>query len=232
MPKNNSINGIHAQRLKAIRGFVNFNFDLRKPLSKYQKSKIKTYYDEIDALTARPYNAYRPRDKKRLSKAQEFAQHEKSLPGLKVAFIPTNGKEKPVIRFRNGEFTSSTKHVTSRLLQFDKEKLINDPIGHTNEIIKRDKKAKRFTILAGKYEIPNSYGRTIVAEQVANLASRYSNPESNNYFSNWMHGLAAHHFKDQADFNDYRESKMRAKVKLKAARRNKKRRTARVKDNG
>jgi hypothetical protein len=65
MPKNN-INTIHAQRLKAIRPFIDFNYDLRKPLSKYQKAKIKTYYDEIDQLTARPNKVYRPRKKENL----------------------------------------------------------------------------------------------------------------------------------------------------------------------
>jgi hypothetical protein len=230
MPKNNSINGIHAQRLKAIRGFINFDFDLRKPLSRYQKQKIKTYYDEIDALTARPYYSYRPRDKTRLAKAQKYAQHEKSLPGLKVAFIPTNGKDKPKIRYNNkSELIVSTKHISSRLLEFDKNELIKDAKSHVEKVIKRDKTAKRFTILAGKYEIPNSYSRSIVPEQVVNLALKYSAPEANNYFGNWMVGLTAHHFHDQADFDEYRNAKMKAKVKHKAARRNSKRRQSRNK---
>jgi len=229
MAVKNTINGIHGQRLKAIRSYINFDFDLRKPLTEYQKRKVREYYNEIDALTARPYYAYRPRIKNRLSKAQEFAQHEKSLPGLKVAFIPTNGEAKPKIRFRKGRFTISTKHVTSRLLQFDKAELVRDPIGHTIDVMSQDEHAKRFTILAGKYEIPNSYARSILPEQIAKLTDRYGNLELNNYFGNWMHGLASHTFKDQADFNEYREAKMQAKIKVKSARRNKKRRNARGK---
>ena len=228
MPKNNSINGIHAQRLKDIRSFVDFDFDLRKPLTRYQKSKIRTYHKEIDALTARPYYDYRPRDKDRLKKAQEFAQHEKSLPGLKVAFIPTNGIEKPRISFnKKGELTASTRHVTTNLIQFDKRKLITDPIAHVNQVIKRDKRAKRFTILAGKYEIPNSYSRGVIANQVAKLTERYKSEDKNNYFGNWMHGLASHHFKQQADFNEYRAAKMKSKMKLQNDRKNAKRRQKR-----
>lgn len=227
--KKNSINGIHTQRLKAIRSFVDFDYDLRKPLSNYQKAKIREYHKEVDQLTARPYYAYRPRKKERLAKAQKFAQHEKSLPGLKVAFIPTNGNKKPKITFNKGEFSISTDHVKSNLLEFDKHELINDPIGHVNDVIKRDKKAKRFTILAGKYEIPNSYARGVVAGQVAKLSEKYSNDKLNNYFGNWMVGLTAHHFKHQSSFNDYREAKMKAKVRVKAARKNKKRRIARAK---
>jgi hypothetical protein len=127
MPKNNT-NKIHAQRLKAIRPFIDFNYDLRKPLSKYQKAKIKTYYDEIDQLTARPYHAYRPRKSERLKKAQQFAQHEKQLKGLKVAFIPTNGIEKPKITFNKaGDLIAETKHVRTEFIPFDPELLIDSP---------------------------------------------------------------------------------------------------------
>jgi len=225
MPRKNSINGIHAQRLKAIRSFVNFDYDLRKPLTKYQKQKIKTYFDEIDALTARPYHAYRPRTKDHLRKAQEFAQHEKQLPGLKVAFIPTNGIEKPKISFNTaGELIAETEHVRTRFLEFDKMALLADPEAHTKDIIKGDPQAKSFTILAGRYEIPNSYSRARVGAWVAKFAAKYSNPDANNYFGNWMVGLNAHHFKQQADFDDYRNAKAKAKQKLQRERRNRKRR--------
>ena len=225
MPKKNSTNGIHAQRLKRIRPFINFDYDLRKPLSKYEKQKIKTYFDEIDALTARPYHAYRPRSKDHLKKAQEFAQHEKRLPGLKVAFIPTNGIEKPKIRFtKAGELIAETEHVRTRFLEFDPLELIDDPKAHTNEIIEQDKQAKSFTILAGRYEIPNSYSRARVGEWVAKFAEKYSNTEANNHFGNWMVGLNAHHFKEQASFDEYREAKAKAKKDLQRKRRNKKRR--------
>lgn len=225
MPKKNNINGIHAQRLKAIRSFVNFDYDLRKPLTKHQKRRIKTYFDEIDALTARPYHAYRPKDKARLRTAQEYAQHEKRLPGLKVAFIPTNGVEKPKIRFtKSGELIAETKHIRTRFLEFDELALIEDAKAHTNDVISQDPIAKSFTILAGRYEIPNSYSRERVGEWVAKFAEKYGNQDLNNYFGNWMVGLSAHHFKEQADFDDYRTAKINAKRELQRKRRNKKRR--------
>jgi hypothetical protein len=225
MPKQNNINGIHAQRLKSIRSFVNFDYDLRKPLSRHQKRKIKTYFDEIDALTARPYHAYRPRSKAHLKKAQEFAQHEKRLPGLKVAFIPTNGIEKPKIRFtKSGELIAETEHVRTRFLEFDPLELIESPIQHTEDVIAKDKQAKSFTILAGRYEIPNSYSRERVGAWVSKFAEKYSNQDANNYFGNWMVGLNAHHFKEQASFDEYREAKAKAKKDLQRKRRNKKRR--------
>ena len=225
MPKQNNINGIHAQRLKAIRPFINFDYDLRKPLTQYQKRRIKEYWSEIDALTARPYYIYRPRNKTRLKKAQEFARHEKQLPGLKVALIPTSGVENPKIRFnKKGELIAETEHITTRFIQFDKLALIENPIDHVNDVIKDDKRAKSFTILAGRYEIPNSYSRSRVAVWVAKYAEKYSNPDANNYFGNWMIGLNAHHYKEQADFMEYQNAKNKAKKRMQKEKRNRKRR--------
>ena len=229
MPKNNKLNGIHAQRLKTIRPYINFDYDLRKPLTEYQKRKIRKYWNEIEALTARPFHVYRPRTKKHLKKAQEYAQHETHLPGLKVAFIPTSGK-KPRIRFnKGGNIVVSTDHVTTRILKLDTKKLIEDPVGHVNQVVERDPVAKRFSILCGRYEIANSYDRATVGLTVARLTARYDNTDANNFHGRWLHGLAAHHFTEQADFNEYHAAKNKAKNELQKKRRAAKRRAARKK---
>ena len=223
MPRDNKSKSLHAQRMKEIRSFVNFDFDLRKELTPYQKSKIKKYHDEITALTARPYQVYRSKDKTRLSKVQKFAQHEKQLAGLKVAFVPTNGKDKAVIKIsKKGQVTASTHHITTRLLELDTDELLNDPKAHVNKVITRDKAAKRFSVLAGRYEIPVTLDRGLVAEYVANLTAKYSNDAANNYHGNWLHGLAAHHYKNQDDFSDYMREKQKAKLNSQRERRNKK----------
>lgn len=226
MPNKHNINGIHAQRLKDIRPFINFNYDLRKPLTKYQKRRIKQYWDEIDKLTARPYQIYRPRSKVHLKKAQIFAQHEKNLPGLKVAFIPvSNPNKKTKIRFtKKGELIAETEHVRTRFLEFDMFELINDPVGHAQELVDGDPFGKAFSILAGQFEIPAAYSRNLVAEQVGKYALKYSNEEANNYFGNWMNGLNSHHFKNQASFMDYQAEKSKAKKRLQRERKNRKRR--------
>lgn len=232
MPRNNNSKKIHSQRLKAIRPFVNFNYDLRKPLSCYQKSKIKKYYDEVQALTARPYHVYRPKSKARLKKAQEFGQHEHQLPGLKVAFIPTSG-ETPRIRFNKaGDIVATTKHVTTRVLSLDTDELINDPIGHVKSVIQKDKEAKRFTVLCGRYEIPVSQSRATIPEFVARLTARYDNEAANNFHGKWLHGLAGHHFHEQADFDEYFNEKQKAKKKLQKKRRLAKRRASYAKSKG
>lgn len=225
MPKNNSRNSIHSQRLKAIRPYVNFDFDLRSELTQYQKRKIKTYFDEIDALTARPYQVYKPKTKQRLKKAQEFAQHEKQLPGLKVAFIPNNGKDRAKIRFNKaGDIVATTDHITTRVLSLDTFELINDPIGHVNKVIEADPHAKRFTALCGRYEIPVSQSRATIGRFIGNLTAKYSSEEANNFHGNWLHGIAAHHFTNQADYSDYMKEKQANKRKVQSDRKKAKRR--------
>lgn len=233
MPRNNNSKSIHAQRLKAIRPYINFNYDLRKPLSSYQKSKIKKYFDEVDALTARPFHVYRPRKKERLKKAQEFGQHEKQLPGLKVAFIPSNGKDKPKIHFNSaGDIVATTEHITTRVLSLDTFELIKDPVGHVKSVIAKDKKAKRFTVLCGRYEIPVSQSRATIPEFVARLTARYDNEAANNYHGNWLHGLAGHHFNNQADFQEYFNEKQKSKKKMQSERKRAKRRASYAKSKG
>lgn len=229
MPRNNSTNGVHAQRLKQIRGFVNFDFDLRKPLSKYQKAKIKKYHDEIDALTARPYQVYRPQSKDRLKKAQQFAQHEKRLPGLKVAFIPTDGKKVRVNFSKSGDIAISSDHVTTRVIELDKFELIDDPTGYVADKIK-NRMEDSYTVLAGRYEIPVGLTKSTLPAYVARLTMKYASEDANNYFGNWLHGVAAHHFTEQADFGEYLKNKTDAKDKSKRARRAKKQREYRKKN--
>lgn len=221
MPTNLSLNGIHAQRLKAIRSYVDFDYDLRKPLTKYQKSKIKKYFNEIDALTARPYQVYRPRTKDHLKKAQDFAQHEKRLPGLKVAFIPTNGKDRARIRFDSkGNIETVTNHITTRGLSLNTDALLKDPIKHVNQVIKKEPHAKRFSVLCGRFEIPVTHSRETVAGYVAFLTGKYTADKGNHFHGNWLHGLAAHYFTDQSSFNDYMTEKQAAKKELQRKRRN------------
>jgi hypothetical protein len=225
---NSSVNGIHAQRLKAIRPFVDFNFDLRKPLTPYQKAKVREYFNEIDALTARPYYAYRPKSKDKLEKAQQFAQHEKRLPGLKVAFVPTADYLKPKIKFdKRGNISVDTQYVHTTGLRLNKRKLLKNAKKHVEDVIREAPDAQRFTILAGKYEINKTFSRTRIGEGVAFYVEKYGEDKGNHYFGNWLHGLSAHQFKEQADIAEYSKARDKARNKHKAARRAERARAAR-----
>lgn len=205
--KRSSVNGIHAQRLKQIRKFVDFNYDLRHPLTASQKRKIKVYHDEITALTNRPYQVFRAKSKKNLQRAQQFAQHEKRLPGLKVAFIPTDGANRVRMTFNKKEVVAHTKHVTTRHIEFDVAQLLIDPESYVERRIK-SVDAGQFTIQAGKYEIPQGYIKSTVPKAVARLTMRYGeaggvDEDNNHHFSRWLHGVFAHTFDKQADLVEY-----------------------------
>ena len=219
-----SKNGIHAERLKAIRPFVSFNYNLNRKLSKYQKRKIKKYYDEIQTLTARPIQIYRGRDPKKLKAVQKYSRHTQNLRELKVAFVPTGGNKVTIKVSKSGKVTTETKHVKNEFLEFDPFQLLENPIEHAREVIEPSK-AKSFTIAAGEYEIPTGYNKDSVIDRIGSLAERYSDESKNNHFSNWMFGVTAHSYKRQASFNKYVNDRKKAVETGKKKRKAKKRKS-------
>lgn len=223
MPDNKrrlSAKQLHSARLKTIRPYVSFNYDLRKPLTTSAKKKIKQYYDEVTALTNRPFQVYRPRSRAHLHEAQAFAQHEKNLPGLKVAFLPSDGSHKIKVRFTKKGIRAKTKNVIITDVKLSVRQLLLNPEKHVNERIAGNP-AKQFTIQAGRYEIPRPYLPETVAKGVSRLVAAYSDKESNHYFGRWLHGLKAYEFAEQGTLQEYLIEKQKsirdAKRKRKAA---------------
>lgn len=219
------------QRLKEIRRFVSFDYDLRKPLNKSAQRKIKKYHDEITALTNRPYQVYRPRRADHLHEAQEFAQHEKQLPGLRVAFIPTDGKNKVSLKFTSKGVKGKTKHVEISDVKLSVTQLLINAEKHVNERITGNP-AKQYTVQAGRYEIPQPHLPSTIAKYVAKLVSRYSDAggvtkDSNHYFGRWLHGLKAYEFDNQAGLMEYFGAKSQAIKEGKKRRKRERRRKIR-----
>lgn len=222
---------LSAQRLKEIRRFVGFDYDLRKPLNKSAQRKIKKYHDEIRALTNRPYQVFRPRSTEHLAQAQEYAQHEKRLPQLRVAFVPTDGKNKVTLKFTTKGVQGKTKHVTISDVKLSVKQLLINPEKHVNERIAGNP-AKQFTVQAGRYEIPQPYLPSTIGKAVARLVSRYGeasgvDKNNNHYFGRWLHGLKAYRFEAQGDLIDYFQEKSSAIKKGKRDRKRAKRKQIR-----
>lgn len=203
------------EKLKELRGVVDFDYDLRKKLTPYQVRKINKYHSALTELKARPHYVYRPRSDAHLKSAQEFAQHPKGIK-FKVAFIPTSGDEKPEVRFsRKGRVKVKTgkKRIESTFLPFDPESIVDDPGAHCREVIKEEPAAEWFSITAGPFEIRRAVKRPFIAREVERLAAAYSGekpqsaPGQNHYFGNWMTGLRIYDFKDQADAGEYMQAK-------------------------
>lgn len=224
--------------MKDIRKFVDFDYDLRQPLSSRAKGKINQYYDEIQSLTARPNQVYRPRRKDHLKAAQDFAQHESGLSGIKVAFIPTNGNEKRKIKFdKDNNITAVSDFVETRVLPVDVREMmdVESSKEYIKELIKTAPKAKSFTVLAGAFEIPLGQSRRSLPDYVGRLVSKYSQVDdngqkANNHHNNWLYGIAAHTYNNQDKFQDYQSEKMKNKMELQRKRKNKKRRDTRKND--
>jgi len=214
MPKKRTtVNGLHGERLKKIRRFVDFDYDLRKPLTKSQRAKVRRYYEEISALTNRPYQVFKSRNKKNLRDAQIYANNGRNLPGLTVAFIPTDGKNRVKLTFRKKGVIAKTKHVTATVIYLDTDELLVDPVAHVNDLIKNHP-AEQFTVRADVYEIPSPYMRSTIGDAVARYVNRYGEangltPDDNHYYAHWLHGLNAYTFQDQGDLNEYLLEKQR-----------------------
>jgi len=225
VPKHNK--GInYSQRLKAIRPFVDFNYDLRRPLSSAAKAKISRYYDYIEKLTVRPHQIYRARSAKNLRAVQRYAQHDTKHKAIKVAFVPNDGTGRVKVRVsKKGQVSGKSGHLRFFNIAFDAKKLAEQGREYVERKIKNGPVAKRYSIQAGEFEVASTYlppgqgaGGDIVT-QVLRHMERYGadkfDPEnpSSHYFGNWLFGVNGYNFAAQAELSQYREAKRQATKK-------------------
>jgi hypothetical protein len=155
---------------------------------------------------------------------------------LKVAFVPTNGRDKVTVKYKKDKVIFQTDFVDSTYVELDPELLTDDPIAHVNQqIAEQAPNAKKFTIATAEYEIAGSHTPDKIAEEVAMLMTKYSVGGSGykvyNDAVNWLGGVIGHTFKNQASYKSYDDEKNRAKEEGIRLRRNKKARDRRAKDN-
>jgi hypothetical protein len=221
--------------MKAIAPFVDFSYspEKRKPSAK-AKRLIKTYFDEVSALQNRPHQVKRYKNPEHLAQAQQFAQHEKPLKHLKVAFVPTDGESNVSLRFTKAGVVATAGRVHIRSVPLSRAGLLRDAPGHVRERI-GNIDAKQFTIQAGRYEIPIPYLPQSVPAAVARLVARYGGnaptrrKKKNNHWSRWLHGLNAYTFSGQDNSTQqYLIEKQKAIKDAKIKRRSAARKRARV----
>ncbi len=213
----------YGQRLKAIRPFVDFDYDLRKPLSSAAKAQISAYYGYIQKLTVRQHQIYRSNDPKKLRAVQRFAQHDPHrFRKLKVAFVPNAGDERMRITIdKDGRVRGKTRHIGQVEIPLDKYELIEaDEEGRAAEYVEdaidAAPSAKRYVVQAGEFEVPTAHLRTTVTRYVVDLMSRYSadnydkDDKNSHFYGNWMFGITGYNFDDQKDMESYRAEKRRA----------------------
>ena len=201
----------------ALRPYVDFKIDLRKTLTKAEKAKITKYKKELDRMTAgKPYalQIYKSRDKNRLKKVQAFGGQDTRLKEFKVAFVPKTSKHQKIKFDKKGEVYTKSNYVKTNFIEIDQEELIDENLATIVYEKVKNRSEKRFTIQAGDWEIPNTYGKKQVGQKLAQLALEYGNETANNFIGNWCKGIYAHDFDNQEDLDSYREAKRNAKLKI------------------
>lgn len=208
----------YANKLRAIRPYVDFNYDLRHELHSSQKAKINKYFGEISKLQLRETQIYRSRDKKRLRVVQQFAQHDiKKYPAITVAFIPNNG-QKMRIRFNaHGEVVGEIYGGKIRQINIvlDPVRLINEGEEYLDHVIDNAPKMDQYVPQAGEFETHQSLARPFITSAVLRLMNKYDSThfdvkdKNSHHFANWLHGITGYKAKAVTDISRYRADKQR-----------------------
>lgn len=214
----------YKERMRELRGHVNFNYDLRKKLSSGQKAKINKYYEEYKSFSGGLYRRYNSRDKKKLAKIQKATGM--NLRGFTHAFIPNyhdNLKYTPKID-KDGTVSFVTKFEDKIIYQIDAVKFAKNPERELDRVLKSVKE-KRIGVLCGAHEFkqPRLQNKEDTRQLVNYLVNTYNSFNAdgtlaNNNYRNWLHGFFGVRVKNQKEY----EMAMRNKTRFSSLTRKKK----------
>lgn len=215
MPVNPSRKIDVSQKLKAIRPYVNFDYDLRKPLAPQSKAKINKYYRafiEYSSDIGNGIHLYRARSKQHLRTAQEAAGMDNSLKDFKVAFIPKPQRGDIKVKFtKTGKLRIKSKNANTGFIPLNAKKLVGpDARNYINSRI-ADNPFPRYTVTYGEFTSPVMQAK-FVAEHVEKLASKYDVAGNHNY-KNWLKGVWGMKFINQEAAAAYNVAKNKASKK-------------------
>jgi hypothetical protein len=197
---------IHSERLKAIRQYVSFNYDLRKPLSSYEKRKIKRYYDAISETLANPGQIQRhaPRRKDHL----ETARKSLGLDSLsEIRAVPIVMPERARVSYRGKKMILKTQHVTREFLPIPPPQIVADLPGVIKKVKREFPRAKRVSIGTDAFETKASASIGQLSNFITDLQTRYKET-----FSKWFRGVYVYEFQNQSDFDEYTNRKIEARA--------------------
>ncbi len=219
MPKNNTTRKNvqqYKKMYKMIKSYINYDIDLRKPLTRGNKQIITKYFKEFARLTdGKPYDIqlYRSKKKDRLTQVQQLAGQDTKLKLFKVAFVPKTSPQQKIRFNKDGEPYVKSVYVKATFIPLDPERLAEEnPSEYVNSLI-GNREEKSFSIQAGDYEIPATYSKDVIGKAVSKLCLKYNNEDSNNYFANWLGGIFANKFDNQSSLDEYRNAKRDAQIK-------------------
>lgn len=228
----------YAKRLRDIRPYVDFNYNLNTPLNSAAKTQINRYYEYIQKLTVRDHQIYRTKNTSNLRSVQRFAQHDPRFVHLTVAFVPNSGDERMKITInKNGEVRGKTGHIGVFEIPMNRKRLIQEGRKYIEQVIKKGPRVKRYVIQAAEFEVPGAFAREFIVDEVVRMMERYGADQydetkgSSHYFGNWMWGLNGYTFHNQSELGAYREKKRQAAKERSREYIREKRREKRIADN-
>jgi hypothetical protein len=209
----NKINIDLKEAAKGLRYYRDdLNFDLRKPLTTYQKRKVRNALIEYVEYIKRPNTTIVNGGKNRKA-LQELAQQ----PGKhwKKFFIPKTANDQG-ISFKGGKAVIENKYYSEYVLLWNMKALVKDPEKEINRIMKGIKFDVLF-LLAGKHLIFDMSFKSVKALiiEVKRKMMAYGN------FGEWMRGVKIVNLKNQASSKDYKMMRYRNKKENKKKNRGK-----------
>lgn len=210
---------LYTERLKTIRPFVDFNYNLNKPLSRADKAKINKYYKAVDSHKGDKF--YRVNVRHAGERANKIAQLQKlegeKLPGLKGAFL--SGPEGATVEWHVDTPTIITPHIRRDFVPFNPKRLAANPDKEIDSAM-LGVLGTQFTIAAGPedgYQIPHGMIRSSINGRVKRLMARYdgvtilpgrtAERAHNQNWRNWLTGVHVYNFENQWDAVNYAKEK-------------------------
>jgi hypothetical protein len=246
--KKRTINGNYGEKLKALRSFVDFNYDLRKPLKSAQKAKINRYYSALDRIQARANVVYRGKSKTRVREVQKISRNEfDALPGFKVAFVESSPANPTRVKFsKKGKPRLKSQYFDMGFIPFNMRALAKNPNAEITRAMNEDRAANWFRVSTGKYSMMSAISRRVLPGKLEQLMQKYSpsaeNPELLNsggktrahHWNQWLNGLIPLHTANQTELTEFlrRDMRDRADRKKKRKARKERQRVKDSKDNG
>ena len=197
-------------------------FDLRKiskpqDMTKYQRAKLRRYFQVVQEGLSRTHTVLKPRNKKRLHQLQEAAGQQDFPKDLKVAFYPSAEKVTPKFDKKGklqGFKTPSGIGIVD--YKIDPYAFVNDPEAEIDRILGMTN-ANYFEIKAGDNHVREAYRRTDLFSAIENLALRYGGIEpgyidedsedDDGHWKHWLTGVTAYHVPQAENFRKFRSAK-------------------------
>jgi hypothetical protein len=186
----------YSDKLKELRPFISFDFDLRKKLKPSEKAKITKYYKRLETAKGQAYRVYRTKNKKTLKILNKISSL--NLPGFKVAIIPNPDPENRYsVKIKNGSPIFYNRSGEKIYIEFNKTNLIENPEKEINAALSKAN-GNTFAIACGEFEYFIRYAsKDNVKTQILKFINEYDDKNSNHYFGRWLNGIYSIKIKNQ-----------------------------------